>query len=203
MSDLAALKARIADELNRSDLTSQIASAITRAIEFYADERFSFNEGRLTLSTTANSDYADYPTGLRKIDSVYATVAGHRYELVKREFDELDRWHGASDTSGQPLDYAVRGTQFYIYPTPNAAYALAVTGIYDQPALSADTDTNAWCTGVAQDLITARCKYTIARDITFDSEVMRNSAIAEREALNRLRSETHALVADGRVSAGW
>lgn len=203
MSDLAALKARIADELNRFDLTSQIASAITRAIEFYADKRFSFNEGRLTVTTTASSDYVDHPTGLRKDDFVYATVGGHRYELVKREFDELDRWHGASDTSGQPLDYAVRGSQFYIYPTPNAAYTLTVTGIYDQPALSADTDTNAWCTGVAQDLITARCKFTIARGITFDDEMARNSADEVREALNRLRGETHALVADGKVSAGW
>ena len=203
MTDFSTLKARVADELNRSDLTSQIASAVTRAIDFYADERLSFNEGRLTVTTTADSDYVDHPAGLRKVDYVYATVGAHKYKLVKREFDELETWHGASNSSGQPLDFANRGGQFYIFPTPNKAYTLTVTGLYDEPALSADDDTNDWCAGIPQDLIVARAKFTIGRDILFDDEMMRNSALAEREALLRLRAEDNEMTSDNKVSPGW
>lgn len=203
MSTFGALKTRVADEINRSDLTSQVESAITRAIEFYADERFEFNEGRSSVTLTADNQYVDQPSGLRKIDCVYATVGGYTYDMTKREFDVLEYWHGASNTKGQPLDYAVRKGQLRIYPTPNQAYVLTVTGIYDEPALSADTDTNDWCTGIAQDLIVARAKYTISRDITYDTEVATNSLIAEREALKRLRAESNEMVSDNKVSAGW
>lgn len=203
MSTFAALKTRVSDELNRADLTSQISSAVTRAIEFYADERFSFNEGRSTVVTVADNQYVTLPTGLRKIDSIYATVGGHTYEMVKREFDALELWHGASDSKGQPLDYAVRDTRFRIYPTPDQAYTLIVTGIYDETALSADGDTNGWCSGVYQDLITARARYTISRDILFDREGMEHSRLAEVEALKRARAEDNELVSDNLVSPGW
>lgn len=203
MSDYGTLKSRIADELNRSDLTSQIGSTILRSIEQYATQRFLFNEGTGTAATTSGNEYVDLPDGLRIIDAVYATVGGYTYDLTKREFDELEYWHGASQTNGQPLDYAVRGNQVRIYPEPNAAYTLTFTGIFDEPALSVDADTNDWCTGTAQDLIVADTKYRIARDILYDEEVMRNALIARKEALLLLRGNTHAQVADGKLAPSW
>ena len=203
MSTFATLKARVADELNKSNLTSQIATAVTRAIEFYADERLEFNEGRSTATTTADNDYVTYPSGLRKADEVFATVGGRTYPLMRRDFDVLEHWHGASDSRGQPMDYAIRDGQLFIYPTPDQAYTLTVTGIYDEAALSADTDTNGWCTGMPQDLIVARAKFTIARDITIDDEMMRNARMAEVEALSRLRSETRRKISSRKVRPGW
>lgn len=203
MSTYGTLKSRVADELLRSDLTSQIAATILRAIEFYADKRMQFNEKTLTASTVAENQYVTLPTGLRTDDSVFATVGGYTYELMKREFDQLEYWHGASQSRGQPLDYAIRGTQARIYPEPNAVYVLTFTGVYDETALANDADTNGWCLGVAQDLIVARTKYLIARDILYDEEVMRNALLAERESLERLRGETYARTSDGKVSPGW
>lgn len=203
MSDLASLKARIADELNRSDLTSQIASAIPRAIEKYARERFDFNEGRSTATTVADNQYVDFPDGLRVVDGVYATVGGYTYDLRRVEFDEMEYWHGASNTKGQPLDYTLRKGQLRIYPTPNDAYTLTITGIYDEPALSADTDTNAWCTGLAEDVINYRVQYLMYRDILKDRESMIEARLAEQEALRELRGESELLTSDGKVSAGW
>jgi hypothetical protein len=203
MSTYGVLKSRIADELLRSDLTSQIASGILRAIEFYADKRMQFNEQTRTVSTVAENQYVTLPTGLRTEDSIFATVGGYTYELCKREFDQLEYWHGASQSRGQPLDYAIRGTEARIYPEPNAAYVLTVTGIYDEDALEEDADTNGWCLGVAQDLIVARVKYLMARDILYDEEVMRNALIAERESMERLRAETYMRTSDGKVSASW
>lgn len=203
MSTFATLKARVADELNKSNLTSQVATAVTRAIEFYADERLEFNEGRSTCTTTASNDYVTYPSGLRKADEVFATVSGRTYKLIRRDFDVLEYWHGASDSTGQPMDYAIRDGQLFIYPTPDQAYTLTVTGVYDETALSDDTDTNGWCTGMPQDLIVARAKFTIARDITIDDEMMRNSRLAEVEALARLRSETRRKISSRKVRPGW
>lgn len=203
MSTFATLKTRVADELNRSDLTSQIATAVTRAIEYYARERFFFNEGRSTAATVADNQYVTFPAGLRVVDNVFATVGGNDYPLRRIEFDEMEDWHGATNTKGQPLDYALRDGQFRIYPTPNQAYTLTVTGIYDQAALTADTDTNDWCTALAQDLIVARAKYTISRDILMDQEGMTHARLAEVEALKELRGESEHLTADGKVSAGW
>ena len=203
MSDLATLKARIVDELNRSDLTSQIASAIPRAIEYYARERFDFNEGRSTAATVADNQYVDFPDGLRVVDEVYVTVGGNTYDMRRVEFDQMEYWHGASNTSGQPLDYAMRKRQFRIYPTPNQAYVLTVTGIYDEAALSADDDTNAWCTDLAQDLINYRVQFLMYRDILKDRESMLEASQAEKEALRELRGESEHLTSDGKVSAGW
>jgi hypothetical protein len=207
MSDLAALKARIADELNRSDLTSQIASAIPRAIEKYARERFDFNEGRSTATTVADNQYVDFPDGLRVVDGVYATVGGYTYEVRRVEFDEMEYWHGASDTSGQPLDYALRKGQLRIYPTPNDAYTLTITGIYDvTPAIAADSEgtvTNDWCTGLAEDVINYRVQYLMYRDILKDRESMIEARMAEQEALRELRGESELLTSDGKVSPSW
>lgn len=203
MSTYGAIKSRVADELLRSDLTSQIAAAILRSIEFYADKRMQFNEKTLTASTVADNQYVTLPTGLRTEDSVFATVSGYTYELMKREFDQMEYWHGASQSRGQPLDYAIRGTQVRIYPEPNAVYVLTFTGVYDETALSADGDTNGWCLGIPQDLIVARTKYVIARDFLYDEEVMRNALIAERESMERLRAETYARTSDRKVAPGW
>lgn len=203
MSTYGALKSRVADELLRSDLIDQIAATILRAIEFYADKRTQFNEKTLTASTVDADQYVTLPTGLRREDAVYATVGGYTYQLMKREFDELEYWHGASLSRGQPLDYAIRDTRARIYPEPNAAYVLTFTGIYNETALSADSDTNGWCLGVPQDLIVARTKYLIARDVLYDEEVMRNALIAERESLERMRGETYARVADSRITPRW
>jgi hypothetical protein len=207
MSDLAALKARIADELNRSDLTSQIALAIPRAIEKYARERFDFNEGRSTATTVADNQYVDFPTGLRVVDGVYATVGGYTYDLRRVEFDEMEYWHGASNTKGQPLDYTLRKGQLRIYPTPNAAYTLTITGIYDAtPAIEAASDgsvTNDWCTGLAEDVINYRVQYLMYRDILKDRESRDEAKEAMKEALRELRGESELLTSDGKVSPGW
>ena len=203
MSDYGTVKDRVANELKRSDLTSEIASTVLRAIEYYADERFWFNEGSDTAATTSGNQYVSLPSGIRVIDAVYATVGGYQYDLMKREFDELEYWHGASNTSGQPLDYAVRGSQARIYPEPNAVYTLTFTGVYDEDALSDDEDANAWCLGVPQDLIVARTKYLLSRDITLDTDHMQAAVIAERESVRRLRDESHRRIADGKVVAAW
>ncbi|PSA77829.1 phage adaptor protein, partial [Corynebacterium diphtheriae] len=70
MGTLADLKARIASELNRSDLTSEIADQVARAVDRWASKRCWFNESSGTTATTSNVATATAPTGLRVIDKL-------------------------------------------------------------------------------------------------------------------------------------
>lgn len=201
--DFAGLKSRVADELNRSDLTSQISSAVLRAIEFYANERFTFVESETARDTEADNQYVTLPSDLREEDRVYTTVGGYQYDLTKQEFETLEYWHGASNTKGQPLDYARRDGRLRIWPTPNAVYTLTILGKFDQTALNEDTDTNGWTSGLPADLIVARAKFTISRGITYDQEAAAAAGAEVKETLARLRQEAGDIITDNKVEAGW
>ncbi len=201
MSDLGALKSLIAGKLQRSDLTSEIAYEIPRAIEFFADERFWFNEDIKTATTTAEDEYVAVPTGLRVEDMVQVTIGSQRYPLRKKSRNEIETMDGWSEgTTGQPVYYSYDDGEFRIYPEPNTTYTLTVPGIYDEAALSADDDSNAW-TGVAQDLISARVQFVLARDELKDPDMMISAKQAMDEALAMLRLKTGRRQTTGRIKA--
>jgi hypothetical protein len=189
MATLEDLKSRIASELNRSDLTAAIAAEIPRAIERYAAKRFWFNEGKGTSTATAGQETVAAPEGLRVVDVVFATIGGQLIELCKLTLVEITDWLGSNAGTGQPTDYAYTGDVFYLYRVPNAAYTITAVGIYDQPALDADSASNAWTTH-GEDLICYEAAERLAR------VKMRNSALANEfrllrdDALRQLRAET-------------
>lgn len=199
-NDLAALKARIADELERTDLTTQIASTIKRAIEFHADRRFWFLEGDGTVNTVSGQAYVAIPAGLRVAHDceVEILVGADSYDLRKLGWREYRRHAQCVSSRGQPTDYAFRDGRFYLHPVPDTVYAITAYGIYDQPALVEPDDENAW-TDVAQDLIAAEVELRIARDILRDDERMRNAASARNEALQALRGQSKGRKGTGRI----
>lgn len=193
------LKARVAAELLRSDQAANIINAIARAIEFYAPRRFWFNEGRQTANTTPGVDLVAYPTALRVEDAVFIIVGGTGYPLTRRSYADIEEWSQATpNTSGQPTAYANINGQLRLYLRPNLAYAITAVGVFDQSALAVDADTNAW-TSAAQDLISARARMTICRDILRDPELAQGAAQAEQEALARLTAESTRRTATGRL----
>lgn len=179
---------------------------IRSAIRHYEKKRFTFNEFIRTVTTTSGNQYVDVPTGLLQDDRVQVTIGGHEYGLRKHHYTDIERMHGASDTSGQTSDYTYQNGQFRIWPTPNDAYTLHVSGLYQLDTLNggadssawADSATNAWTTD-AQDLINHRCKFTLARDYLMDRELLENARLAEIEAYNNLRYEAGAAQQTGRV----
>jgi hypothetical protein len=87
MTTLATLKAEIADDLDRTDLTTAIASEITKAITFYQDTRFYFNETRDCVIATAADQrlYADEDVeGI-----VYRVVLDADGEIVEDENGDI------------------------------------------------------------------------------------------------------------------
>jgi len=200
MGTLADLKAQILDEIGDGVSVRQIGQHITRAIEQVASERFWFNQGRVTTVTVSGVDTCALPAGLRRDDLVQILVGGTYYPLVKRSKAELDDMLLGDANTDQPTDYALVGSVLQLYPTPNAVYTIAATGIYDGAALATDTASNAWTTEGA-DLIVARAKVSLARDILKNADIMAAANNAVADALYRLRADTIRRVNTGRMRA--
>ena len=197
MSTLADLKRRIAGELNRRDLTAEIAEQVARAIEFHAERRFWFNEDTRTIATVAGQGSVDAPAGLRVADAVFVEAGGYRQQLRARSPAVLAAW-SAGGITGQPTDYALSGGRMELYPRPNAAYPLSVVGVFDLAAPGED-QANAW-TGAAADLIANRAMAVLFAIKLRDPEGAASAKAAELEALKRLRGETARRLSLGRVA---
>ena len=207
---LADLKTRIADEIARTDLTSQIASAITSAINYYEKKRFYFNEMRsLTFSTVAAQEFysSTDATGIAQltdIDRVRITISTSQvYDLEAENYDVLDATsQSTTSDQGQPIWYAYYARQFRLYPIPNAVYTVRISGVKSLTALSAGTDSNAWTTEAdAEPLIRMRAKADLyANVIRDDDEALKFKAL-EKEEFAALRSRTTNLGASGKIMA--
>ncbi len=148
MSDYGTMQARIADELARTDLTTQIRRAIQTAIKHHERKKLKFNQATGTFSTVASQEYysssdlADIPN-LVLIDAVKITIGGTSYPLVERDFSEIDALNNGT-TTGDPEFYAYYKQQIRLSPVPSAANTVTLAYVKKLAALSADGDTNAW-----------------------------------------------------------
>lgn len=204
MSDLATMKTRIADELMRSDLDSQIALAITEAIEFYQKQRFYWNElDNVTFSTVAaqaayTSTEEPYIPTAYDMDSVFVTVSGNEYE-VKRI--DPTRWRvlNNSSTQGQPYQYQYFNRTLSLYPIPDQVYTIRLTGHFkiDAPA-DDDEANNPWMTD-AEALIRHRAKFILYRDVILEPQRAAECSQAETEQLVIQRATTSSMIRTGQI----
>lgn len=169
----ADLQARIADELDRTDLTSQIAVEILSAIRHYERQRMWFNEGRTTLSTTANQAFVTAPTDLLEIQRLDLTYNGFLQKLERRTWNEFENL-GGTDTaipSGLPTYYTFGQNEFWFYPIPSTVYTLTLTYIKQLTVLSSGTDSNTWTTD-GEELIRSRARQAVKINYLGDAAAM-------------------------------
>lgn len=210
MATFADLKTRIADELHRTDLTSQISKAVLSAVQFYAVHRFTGNEKRGTITTIDGTRFYDtstaspgtLPTDIADIDSIVCTVSGGDYMLEKVPYEELeDTDPGTTLNTGDPIKWAWYANKLRLYPTPNAARVLTLSYQTILTALSADGDTNFWTNDLGEQLIRARAKKDIAANVLHNDALAAKMDLLEREALSQLRKHTNKLAGSGRIRA--
>lgn len=199
MSTLAIMKARIADELARSDLTSQIAYAISDAIAAYEDERFFFNESRgTTFSTVAAQEFygesdAAAIGAIQKFDYVFAYQGTQAYKLNYCGPEELEHLSDTASTTGFPWDYTYYNQQIRLYPIPDAVYTVRVGASIKVAAPASDAETgNAWMTH-AERLIRARAKFELASHVLYDDDLANAMGVVIEEAAGQLRGRTMRL----------
>lgn len=169
---LGNLKARVADELDRSDLAPQIALAIEDAITEAASNRFWFNEVRgLAIPLSAGMNYytSDSYVALTEIDNIYFLTNGVRRKLYEESNNWLDELVTGSVSQGEPYLYSRYGDSLRVYPDPNAAYTLYVDGVSRLPALTSDNAYNAW-TNEGERLVRALAKRTLLVDVIRDMD---------------------------------
>jgi hypothetical protein len=199
MATFGEIKSRLADDFNRSDLTSQIANEILRAIKHYERTRFWFNEAQATTTMVASQYNYSLPSDILFLDFVEVTVNSHRYKLCEITWEEyVDIWRNGTSTTGAPDDYSTYADQIWVGPAPDSTYTMTVNYVKSLTTLSADADSNAWTT-YAEDLIASRAGKIIAlRTIKSESDAA-TYAVLEREALNALYTQNDQRLITGRM----
>lgn len=208
-NDLAAMKARIADELGqRTDLASQIALAINDAIKLYQPKRFLWNETRdITFNTVAGQALygaADDPfiPKLRSFDYLLLYIGGVLQGEITREDPKVLELEQSTGTStGQPTRFAYYDRKIRLGPVPAAVYMVRVAGriIFDAPQ-SDDEANNPWMVE-AEALIRKRAKYELALNVTKDLEEAQMLAPQITELEDALTGEASRLAGTGTVES--
>lgn len=192
---LGDLKDRIADELARSDLTSQIALAITSTISRHQRRRFYFNTKTNTFSTVgaqeyySSSDLSDIPNIL-ELDTATVTVDSYKRPLRIVTFEAIDDVQDGTVT-GDPDFVAVYKQQLRFYPIPNAVRTVTLAYVYRLTALADNGDSNAWTTSAdAEELIRHGAKASIFMNLLYDAEKAAICQAQEERALGLLLEES-------------
>lgn len=199
------LQNRIASDLTRDDLSSQIKSAILDAVKHYETSRFYFNTTRsMTFPTVVGqvaytaAALAQIPNIIR-IDDLFLRDSVSIYPLDRYEPDEFEVIAGNPLTgSGRPVAFTYVDSQILLWPTPLAVYTIRPHMHYRLTALSADGDTNAW-TNDAEQLIRAHSKLLLYTNVLEDADGAGRMQGQLQAYMDRLNYETSARSATGRI----
>lgn len=204
MATFEDMRARIADDLNRTDLTTQIQKAINRAIEHYEKERFWFNENVWSFSCSSATEQVAFSaantTDLKEIDKVTITRnSSDIYPLDRITYQELrDTATTGVTHTNVPVDYSIFKNTWFFYPVPDQNYVIHAYGQKSYATLSASADTNDFTTD-AEDLIEARARWWLYAHILKDAGQAAVAKATEMEALSALREKTTNLISTGRI----
>lgn len=175
---LGAMKIRIADEIARDDLGTQISNCINDAISVYNNERFYFNETRtLTFLTNAAQDIytdADCPSfdNLLKIDYVQLIINNYPYRLRSELPEEIDALSVPGLSIGQSYLYSWYQQALRLYPAPTlSGWTVRIAGVTQAaPPPDDSTPGNVWVCD-CEKLIRSRAKYELAMHVTNDVDL--------------------------------
>jgi hypothetical protein len=201
---LGDLKTRIADELARSDLTSQIALAISDAIEEACTHRFWFMEVR-GLATSLVAGTSTYTSAdienLLEIDRVALIVGGQRRTLRLMSDDEADRLSDGTAPSGEPYAYSRYGDELRFYPTPTQTYTVGIDGLFKGTTLSSDAASNIWTdTSKGERYVRALAKRDLLIHVIRKPDAAQVQDQIAQRARQELEAQTHTRTATGEMA---
>jgi hypothetical protein len=213
MATYGDLKAKIADDLARSDLSAQIADAVNEAIADYRSERFWFNEYRsdgvleYEVATVSGTAWYDLTPGAGEteplvIDRVVVIDGTINYTLRRVTNSYIEGIYDNSTENNRPTLFAIATRKLRLWPTPDAVYTVRVLGTLIEPVLADDADTNVW-TENAFDLLRHSAVRRLRYNVIRDPEGAQVTEISERIALSRLRRETVLRGDMGHIEPAW
>lgn len=181
MTTFVIMQTRIASELRRSNLTTEIKAAINDAIKDAAKDRFFFNEvkGQTFATVAATEYYSDL--SLTEVDAMYYFQGTFRYNMDLESNLDADAYAEGNVSGGQLRSYSRHASQFRLYPVPASVVTVYVDGygrMTPSPLVN-DADTNAWFTE-GERYIRALAKSILLKDVIRDmSEAAVYEAIAD------------------------
>lgn len=206
MTSLALLRSAVADDLERSDLNSQITTEINNAIREYSRRRFWFNMTRTTTFSTVAaqefygaSDSANIPY-LTQIDLAVLTDGSNKYPLIPVDNTALEMMDTPTMADNRPTHFSYVVDQIRLWPTPDAAYSIRIDGMVSPVDLSADGDSNVFLTQ-AFDVIRHSARRRVQANTLKDQNGALMSAESERAALDSLNLHTTLLTRRGGIEA--
>ena len=201
MATFLQMKTRIASELQRSDIATQIGECINTAANHYMRYPFWFNQTSATQNTVSGTAGYNWPSDMMQLDSLTITVSGSVYVLRQVSPREIDEMFVSSTETGVPSVFAMYKQQFRLYPTPNGVYTLSQYYTKSYTALSADADTNVWTTE-AEELTRTRAKKLICAQVRREWEAVKFYDELENEVFSSLQRQTIADTTTG-VMKAW
>lgn len=189
----------IADDIDdtTSEYFAQIQNAIVGAIRYCEREPYYFNETRDETFVTVNgqewygaADNEKIPTLVRIVMAYSEDPSGQRTELRRLTPEEIELQSDNSASSGEPYGWTYFGQRIRLYPIPSTeVYTIRLQlGPYRLAKIANTEDTNAWIIE-AFDMIKARAKYVLYKDILKDASLA-------MEALNDFEDQRRQLSAE-------
>lgn len=133
MKTRAQLEAQIADDLERSDLATQISAAVEEAILMYEKERFDFNDKlEVTVSLSSSANYIPFsvlPYRFFRWDRVACVHdANNTYEVTKRTYNFI-KPRREKIIYAEPSDYCIYDEKILFDCGANANRTILIDGI--------------------------------------------------------------------------
>ncbi len=198
MATYGDMQARIADELDRTDLTTQIQRSIITAIRMFQRRNFWFNERSFQFSTVIGQEYYGAADNAQIASSPNIQIlrlqygGGVRWELPRQTFEQVDQLSASRDWRGVPEVFAYRGEQIRLYPIPSQVWPIDAFNIYRIPDPPSDSDSSEWF-NEAEEMIRTHAKIDLLTNVirppSLQDEVAL-LAVQESRAIAALNGET-------------
>lgn len=183
MSTYTEVQSRVADDLNRTDLTSQIQQQILLAIKHYRTFPMWFNEARTTLTASSSASFLTVPSDY--LDTVELAIKVGGYPVPMRSKPLIDIVSYRPTSGSQPGAYCYFGDRFELDYEVDQQYEFPLWYIKELTELSAGGDENEWLKS-GEDLIVYRAEKMLYASVLKDKSQAKIAADLEREARTAL-----------------
>jgi hypothetical protein len=191
MATLGEMQDRIADDLNRSDIATQIKKAINRAFIYYEKEPWWFKEANDTFSTSASAKSYNASDGvasdIKRIEYVEIIQNSSAHSLEQKDISFIQQ-SNPNDSTGFPQYFAWWENKIWFSPVPSQAWDVKVYYTKKYTEITATTSTNDFLS-YAEDLIESRARKWLNLRVLKNTEQGLVAAQEEEEALQALRSK--------------
>jgi len=141
LTNYSTLKTSIANWLNRSDLTNEIADDFIKLTEADFNSKLRVRKMIAQTSFTIDSETEALPTGFLQVRDIYILNGNTKVPLTYTTPSQMDSTVGTS-TTGLPNSFTILGDTFRFSPKPDATYTAFINYYKSFDALSDTTTTN-------------------------------------------------------------